>query len=157
MLVLFRCFNEIISALLALLASIVGYYFGQRSVGAEPKEKKGAASEKAVNSPKPPKNESTTPIGVKSEVSQERREWIKLVVEGIKLVKEWIFREKPKTSEDIKKLHQTIEGLSTDVKKIKEEFADFKAEISNRLKKLEENAGAVIEDREAPENKKIRR
>ena len=39
MLVLFRCFNEIISALLALLASIVGYYFGQRSVGAEPKPK----------------------------------------------------------------------------------------------------------------------
>jgi hypothetical protein len=42
MLVLFRCFNEIISALLALLASIVGYYFGQRSVGAEPKPKTDA-------------------------------------------------------------------------------------------------------------------
>ena len=42
MLVLFRCFNEIISALLALLASIVGYYFGQRSVGAEPKPKTNA-------------------------------------------------------------------------------------------------------------------
>ena len=42
MLVLFRCFNEIISALLALLATIVGYYFGQRSVGAEPKPKTDA-------------------------------------------------------------------------------------------------------------------
>ena len=39
MLVLFRCFNEIISALLAILASIVGYYFGQRSVGESIKRK----------------------------------------------------------------------------------------------------------------------
>jgi amino acid transporter len=42
MLILFAAFNEIISALLAILALIVGYYFGQRSVVAEPKPKTDA-------------------------------------------------------------------------------------------------------------------
>lgn len=39
MLILFGTFNEIISALLAILATIIGYYFGQKSVAAEPKPK----------------------------------------------------------------------------------------------------------------------
>lgn len=51
MVILFGTFNEIISALLAILATIVGYYFGQKSVGAEPKPKTEAEEieEKAKN------------------------------------------------------------------------------------------------------------
>ncbi len=38
MMILFGGVNEIITAMLAILASIVGYYFGHRSAGTEPKE-----------------------------------------------------------------------------------------------------------------------
>lgn len=135
MLVLFRCFNEIISALLAILASIVGYYFGQRSVGGEPKEER-----EPVNPQISPETKNTPSAEQKLKWSQELREWIfKLSQE----LREWIFRKKTKTSEDIEKLHQTIEGLSTTVEKIKEEFVEFKAEVSNKLEKLEESAGKI--------------
>ena len=65
-----------VRALLAILASIVGYYFGQRSEGAESRQGKRCR------------------------------------------------------------------------------FAEFKAEVSDSLENLEESAGAMIEDRKAPENEK---
>ena len=167
-LILFGGVNEIITAMLAILASIVGYYFGQRSVGAEPNEEKGAESKEAVNPQVSPKNVSTLyKCIIKSAKEQDIRKLSKdaenkgllgsikeaTVEEYKKLLEKLsdkaldkLFEdEKPKSSKDFdEKLLHIMAGLLDFVNKKTKEFDEFKVEISDKLEKLEESVDVMI-------------
>ena len=148
--------NPMIELFTWIYLTVIAFYFGSRGLEKyaevkiskkeeeeKQKEENGTESKGSVkpqiSSKKP---EDTIPVGQELKWSQEFREWFKLII------------GKTKSSEDIKKLLQTIEGLPPVVEKIKNEFDEFKAEISDRVEKLEESVGAMRNDHGTPKNNK---